>query len=74
MTVKLLAAPDVTELGSPVTASNDAPAGWTTIPDSLPVMVDVVLSVAVKYCMPAVSSVAENVCTPLSLPVPVVNV
>ena len=40
MTVKLLAAPAVTVAGKPVMASDWALTGWTTIPDSVPVMLE----------------------------------
>ena len=36
------------------------------IPSSLAVRLDVVVSVAFRYCVPTVLSVAENVCAPLS--------
>ena len=48
--------------------------GFTTIPNCVPVVAGVPVSVAVMDCVPAVLKVRLNVATPLSLfPVPDVN-
>ena len=43
-------------------------AGVMLIPDCIPVIDDVTMSVAVIDCVPAVFSVAEKVCVPVSPP------
>ena len=55
--MKYSAAPAVSLAGKPVTGSDVAAAAWTLIPDSVPVMLDVFMSVAVIDCVPAVLSV-----------------
>ena len=51
-----------------------AAAGLARMLDCEPLMELLTVSVAVIDCEPAVFSVALKVCTPLSLPIPVVNV
>jgi len=69
--------PNGTEAGFGTASDRDVAtvAEFTTIPDWVPVIVDVPVSVAVSDWMPAVLNVALNVATPLSLLFsPVVNV
>ena len=61
----LPAAPAVSLVGKPVIVSVFAAAACTVIPDSVPVMLDVTVSVAVIDCVPAVSSVTAKVCVPV---------
>ena len=49
-----------------MTARVLAAAACTAIPDSLPFMLDVAVSVAVIDCVPDVSSVTEKLCVPAS--------
>ena len=58
--------PAVSLVGKPVIVSVFAAAACTAIPDSVPVMLDVTVSVAVIDCVPAVSSVTEKLCVPAS--------
>ena len=53
-------------LGKPETVSVAAPAGFTTMPLWVPVMVPVTVSVAVIDWVPAVLRVTEKVCVPSS--------
>ena len=71
MTVTLPAVPAVVEVGKPDTTRVLAAAGDTLMFDSVPVIEEVLLSVAVIDCVPAVFKVALNVCIPAS---PDVNV
>ena len=61
MTVTLPAVPAVPLLGKPVTLSEFRAPAWTTMFDSVPVILVWVESVAVIDCVPAVLSVAVKV-------------
>ena len=65
VTVKLLAVPAVIGEAYPATISVLAAPGITVIPDCVPVIVAVTVSVAVIVWLPAVFSVAEKVPVPL---------
>ena len=65
VTVKVPGLPAVAGEGKPVTTN---PAGTTTIPDCVPVMLASAVSVAVRDCVPTVSRAASK------LPVPLVRV
>ena len=56
--------PALTAEGKLLIANELVAAAVTTIPVSLPVMLDVDVSVAVIDCVPAVLSVTEKVCVP----------
>ena len=65
--MKLYATPAVAVVGKPETVrSGWATEGWTVMVGSVPVMVDVVVSVAVRFWVPAVTEVAEKVIVPAS--------
>ncbi len=66
VTVKFVATPAATAAGNPLTASDWAAAGWTTIPDWVPAMVAVAVWATFTYWVPAVLSVTEKVCLPSS--------
>ena len=66
VTVTLPGVPAVTGFGKPETVSVAAPAGFTTMPLWVPVMVPVTVSVAVIDWVPAVLRVTEKVWVPLS--------
>ena len=54
-------APTVTVVGNSETVKDCwAVEGWTVMFDSVPVMVDVVVSVAVRFRVPAVTKVAKK--------------
>ena len=61
MTVKLYATSAVSGEGNPVTVSDWAEAAWTTMPDSVPVMLEFRVSVTVIDWAPAVLSVTGKV-------------
>ena len=66
MTITVPTMPAVSLVGNPVTVRVLAAAACTAIPDSMPVMLDVAVSVAVIDWVPDVSSVIEKLCLPAS--------
>src|SRR5260370_1051035 len=63
--VEAPADPAVTDVGKPATTNVLAAAGLTVMPPSVPVMLEVAVSVAVSDCVPAVFKVAEKEPVPL---------
>jgi hypothetical protein len=64
--VNVLASPEAMTAGRPCRVKPLAAAGVTTIPDCVPVALATAVSVAVRLWVPAVFSVALNVCVPAS--------